>query len=84
MLDELEARTLVLDVCERVVLDALEAGDAGVRELCQELTFSGSDFTEGLVSSLAAVYGKLREEGLRAADARISSADEARAVLEAL
>jgi ATP-dependent helicase/nuclease subunit A len=84
VLDELEARTLVLDVCERVVLDALEAGDAGVRELCQELTFSGSDFTEGLVSSLAAVYGKLREEGLRAADARISSADEARAGLEAL
>jgi ATP-dependent exoDNAse (exonuclease V) beta subunit len=84
VLDELEARTLVLDVCERVVLDALEAGDAGVRELCQELTFSGSDFTEGLVSSLAAAYGKLREEGLRAAEARISSADEARAGLEAL
>lgn len=84
VLDELEARTLVVDVCERVVLDALEAGDAGVRELCQELTFSGSDFTEGLVSSLAATYGKLREEGLRAADARISNADEARAGLEVL
>ena len=41
VLDELEARSLVLDVCERVVLDALEAGDPGVRELCQELTFSG-------------------------------------------
>ncbi|PTL77463.1 UvrD-helicase domain-containing protein [Vitiosangium sp. GDMCC 1.1324] len=84
VLDELEARTLVVDVCERVVLDALEAGDANVRELCQELTFSGSDFTEGLVSSLAAIYGKLREEGLRAADARISNADEARGGLEAL
>jgi ATP-dependent exoDNAse (exonuclease V) beta subunit len=84
VLDELEARTLLLDVCERVVLDALEAGDAGVRELCQELTFSGSDFTEGLVSSLAATYGKLREEGLRAAEIRISSADEARAGLETL
>jgi ATP-dependent exoDNAse (exonuclease V) beta subunit len=79
VLDELEARSLVLDVCERVVLDALESGDAGVRELCQELTFSGSDFTEGLVSSLAATYGKLREEGLRAADTRISDVDEARA-----
>ncbi|WNG49080.1 AAA family ATPase [Archangium minus] len=84
VLDELEARTLVVDVCERVVLDALEAGDAGVRELCQELTFSGSDFTEGLVSSLTATYGKLREEGLRAAEARISNVDEARAGLEAL
>ncbi|HEX5750652.1 MAG TPA: UvrD-helicase domain-containing protein [Archangium sp.] len=84
VLDELEARTLVLDVCERVVLDALEAGEAGVRELCQELTFSGSDFTEGLVSSLSATYGKLREEGLRAAEVRISSADEMRAGFEAL
>ncbi|MCY1076543.1 UvrD-helicase domain-containing protein [Archangium lansingense] len=84
VLDELEARTLVLDVCERVVLDALEAGDSGVRELCQELTFSGSDFTEGLVSSLSATYGKLREEGLRAAEVRISSADEMRAGFEVL
>jgi ATP-dependent exoDNAse (exonuclease V) beta subunit len=84
VLDELEARTLVTDVCERVVLEALEAGDAGVRELCQELTFSGSDFTEGLVSSLVTVYGKLREEGLRAADARISSLEKARAELEKL
>jgi len=84
VLDELEARTLVLDVCERVVLDALEAGDAGVRELCQELTFSGSDFTEGLVSSLSATYGKLREEGLHAAEARISSAEEMRGGFEAL
>ena len=84
VLDELEARSLVTDVCERVVLEALEAGDAGVRELCQELTFSGSDFTEGLVSSLVAVYGKLREEGLRAADARISKVEEARAGLEKL
>ncbi|WP_257456242.1 UvrD-helicase domain-containing protein [Archangium lipolyticum] len=84
VLDDLEARSLVLDVCERVVLDALESGDAGVRELCQELTFSGSDFTEGLVSSLAATYGKLREEGLRAADARISDVGEARAAFEKL
>ncbi|WNG59411.1 AAA family ATPase [Archangium gephyra] len=84
VLDELEARTLVLDVCERVVLDALEAGDAGVRELCQELTFSGSDFTEGLVSSLSATYGKLREEGLHAAEVRISSAEAMRASFEAL
>jgi len=84
VLDELEARSLVVDVCERVVLEALEAGDAGVRELCQELTFSGSDFTEGLVSSLLAAYGKLREEGLRAEEARISGAEEARAELEKL
>ncbi|HSP77636.1 MAG TPA: UvrD-helicase domain-containing protein, partial [Myxococcaceae bacterium] len=84
VLDELEARTLVLDVCERVVLDALESSAPGVHELCEELGFSGSDFTEGLVASLASVYGKLREEGLRAADARLSSADEARESLEAL
>jgi ATP-dependent exoDNAse (exonuclease V) beta subunit len=84
VLDELEARSLVLDVCERVVLEALEVGDPGVRELCEELTFSGSDFTEGLVSSLVAAYGKLREEGLRPAEARISDLDEARAGLEKL
>ncbi|MET0402801.1 MAG: UvrD-helicase domain-containing protein, partial [Cystobacter sp.] len=31
VLDELEARALVVDVCERVVLEALESSDAGVR-----------------------------------------------------
>ncbi|MDY7225262.1 UvrD-helicase domain-containing protein [Hyalangium rubrum] len=84
VLDELEALGLVQDVCERVVLDALEAGDAQVRELCQELTFSGSGFSDGLVACLRQVYGKLREEGLRAASASIASAEEARAELEAL
>jgi ATP-dependent exoDNAse (exonuclease V) beta subunit len=84
VLDELEARALVQDVCERVVLDALEVGDERVRELCQELTFSGSGFSDGLVASLGAVYGKLREEGLRAATTPIANADEARAELDAL
>jgi ATP-dependent exoDNAse (exonuclease V) beta subunit len=84
VLDELEAYSLVLDVCERVVLDALESGDADVRELCQELTFSGSGFTEGLVATLLSVYGKLREEGQRAENAPIANVDEARVALEAL
>jgi ATP-dependent exoDNAse (exonuclease V) beta subunit len=84
VLDELEALGLVQDVCERVVLDALEAGDLLVTELCQELTFSGSGFSDGLVASLRHVYGKLREEGLRAATAAISSSEEARAELVAL
>jgi len=83
LLDEMEARSLVLDVCERVVLDALEDSSANVRELCEELTFSGSDFTEGLVASLAGLYGKLREEGLRAAQARVSTQDEARGAFDA-
>lgn len=84
VLDEMEAQSLVLDSCERVVLDALESGDKLARELCQELTFSGSDFTEGLVGALASAYGKLREEGLRAAEATVASVEQARSELEAL
>ena len=82
VLDELEASGLVQDVCERVVLDALEEGDAQVRELCQELGFSGSGFSDGLVAALVSVYRKLREEGLRAATAAVGDAAEARAELE--
>ncbi|AGC44325.1 ATP-dependent DNA helicase UvrD [Myxococcus stipitatus DSM 14675] len=78
VLDELEASSLVQDVCERVVLDALEAGDAQVRELCQELGFSGSGFSDGLVAALVSVYGKLREEGLRAASAAVGDVAAAR------
>ncbi len=84
VLDELEASGLVQDVCERVVLDALEAGDALTRELCQELTFSGSGFSDGLVASLRHVYGKLREEGLRAASAPVAQPEQALAELEAI
>ncbi|MDC0715001.1 UvrD-helicase domain-containing protein [Stigmatella sp. ncwal1] len=84
VLDELEAGSLVQDVCERVVLDALEAGDARVSELCQELTFSGSGFADGLVASLRQIYAKLREEGLRAEAAPLTNIEEARAGLEAL
>ncbi|MBM7114927.1 UvrD-helicase domain-containing protein [Archangium primigenium] len=84
VLDEMEARSLVLDVCERVVLDALEDTSANVRELCEELTFSGSDFTEGLVASLAGIYGKLREEGLRAAQVPLSTPEQAREAFDAL
>jgi ATP-dependent helicase/nuclease subunit A len=82
VLDELEAAGLLKDVCERVVLDALESGDPLVRELCQELTFSGSGFSDGLVASLWQVYVKLREEGLRAASATVASVAEARSELE--
>ncbi|HEX8697678.1 MAG TPA: UvrD-helicase domain-containing protein [Myxococcaceae bacterium] len=84
VLDELEAMGLLQDVCERVVLDALEAGDALTRELCQELTFSGQGFSDGLVSSLRQVYVKLREEGLRAATAAVANPADSRAELEAL
>ncbi|MBZ4416992.1 UvrD-helicase domain-containing protein [Myxococcus sp. RHSTA-1-4] len=83
VLDELEATGLVQDVCERVVLDALEDGDAQVRELCQELGFSGSGFSDGLVAALVSVYRKLREEGLRAATAAVGDAAEARVELDA-
>ncbi|WP_163868362.1 UvrD-helicase domain-containing protein [Myxococcus eversor] len=79
VLDELEASSLVRDVVERVVLDALEAGDAQVRELCQELGFSDSGFSDGLVAALVSVYGKLREEGLKAAFAPVGDAAEAHA-----
>nr|WP_153864893.1 MULTISPECIES: UvrD-helicase domain-containing protein [Myxococcaceae] len=86
VLEALEAQALVRDLCERVVLEALEAPDAeqgaAVRELCQELTFAGTGFSEGLVASLAGVYGKLREEGLRAEQASISSEPSARAAFQ--
>jgi ATP-dependent helicase/nuclease subunit A len=84
VLDELEARALVLDVCERVVLDALEDSDSRARELCEELTYSGSDFTEGLVASLASLHGKLREEGLRAAGVRVATPEDTREAFDAL
>ncbi len=84
VLDELEAAGLLEDVTERVVLDALEGGDARVRELCAELGFSGSGFSDGLVAALMDVYGTLREEGLKAATARVGDGVADRAQLEAL
>ncbi|MBJ6763269.1 UvrD-helicase domain-containing protein [Myxococcaceae bacterium JPH2] len=84
VLDPLEASGLVQDVAERVVLDALEEQDAQVRELCSELGFSGSGFSDGLVAALISVYATLREEGLRAAAARVGDAAEGRAQLEVL
>ncbi|NTX61753.1 UvrD-helicase domain-containing protein [Myxococcus sp. CA051A] len=82
VLDELEASSLVQDVAERVVLESLEGGDAQVRELCQELGFSGSGFSDGLVAALVSVYGKLREEGLKAASAAVGDVAEAREDLD--
>ncbi|NOK16823.1 UvrD-helicase domain-containing protein [Corallococcus carmarthensis] len=84
VLDELEAAGLLEDVTERVVLDALEGGDARVRELCAELGFSGSGFSDGLVAALMDVYGTLREEGLKAATARVGDGVADKAQLEAL
>ncbi|NOK37416.1 UvrD-helicase domain-containing protein [Corallococcus exercitus] len=84
VLDELEAAGLLEDVTERVVLDALEGGDARVRELCAELGFSGSGFSDGLVAALMDVYGKMREEGLKAATARVGDGVADKAQLEGL
>ncbi|RKH73735.1 DNA helicase UvrD [Corallococcus interemptor] len=84
VLDELEAAGLLEDVTERVVLDALEGGDARVRELCAELGFSGSGFSDGLVAALMDVHGTLREEGLKAATARVGDGVADKAQLEAL
>ncbi|TSC31907.1 UvrD-helicase domain-containing protein [Corallococcus sp. Z5C101001] len=84
VLDELESAGLLEDVTERVVLDALEGGDARVRELCAELGFSGSGFSDGLVAALMDVYGKLREEGLKAASARVGDGAADKAQLEGL
>jgi ATP-dependent helicase/nuclease subunit A len=84
VLDELEASGLLEDVTERVVLDALEGGDARVRELCAELGFNGSGFSDGLVAALMDVYGTLREEGLKAASARVGDGEADKAQLETL
>lgn len=84
VLDELESSGLLEDVTERVVLDALEGGDARVRELCAELGFSGSGFSDGLVAALMDVYRTLREEGLKAATARVGDGVADKAQLEGL
>ncbi|MCY1034373.1 UvrD-helicase domain-containing protein [Corallococcus sp. BB11-1] len=84
VLDELESSGLLEDVTERVVLDALEGGDAKVRELCAELGFSGSGFSDGLVAALMDVYRTLREEGLKAATARVGDGAADKVQLEGL
>lgn len=77
LLDEREARELLVSCAEREVLAALEAGDANVVELCREYDF-GSRTTQGLVQWLADAWRNLREEGLAPAALRVSSEAEAR------
>ncbi len=83
LLDEREAQRLVEDTAERLVLDALEAGQsAPVVELCRELSFTGRGRALGLVRYLCEVYAKLREEGVEPRAVRISDEAAARAELE--
>lgn len=73
LLDELEARALLRDVCERAVLEALD-GDAGARaaaaRLCAEWGFRGVvKFQRGLADELEVLARVHGESGLRPADA---------------
>jgi ATP-dependent exoDNAse (exonuclease V) beta subunit len=64
LLDEEEARRLVEDVAESVVLDALDAGDAGVAALVEEVDFGGRGDGFGLYAALLGVHTRVREDGV--------------------
>ncbi len=78
LLDERDAKRLLEECAERLVLDELEANEADTVALCADLGFSGSGFALGLVEFLGAVYGKVREEGLEPKSIAISDEAEAR------
>lgn len=64
LLDDMDARWLVEDLAERLVLAGLEREDPLLVELCRELQFRGLGNAAGLVDLLCQVYAKTREEGL--------------------
>lgn len=64
LLDDRQARRLVREVIERVLLRRVQDGHREVRALVSELGFGGSSTTTGLVDALAPVFTRIREEGL--------------------
>ncbi|MHB8873458.1 MAG: UvrD-helicase domain-containing protein [Myxococcaceae bacterium] len=83
LLDERDAAGLVHDLAERLVLDALEAAEAPVVQLCSELGFTGEGRAKALVDHLREAFGKLREEGLAPTDLATTQEKEARAEFDA-
>ncbi len=77
LLEDGEARRLLHDTSERVVLEALERGDADVADLCRDMRFTAQGRAEGLVEALCAVFTRVREEGLSASRLPISDEREA-------
>ncbi len=77
VLDEREARALLNDTVERVVLRALEQKDEAVVQLCREHAFGGGN-TFGLVGWLAGCFRQIREEGLVMATVPVGDLDRAR------
>ncbi len=91
LLEERDAAALVHDVAQRLVLDAVEAGEDPVVDLCRELNFTGEGRVSGLVEYLCQVFAKVREEGISPLDISITPErgaradfDEARLELEQL
>ncbi len=78
LLEDGQANRLLHDTSERVVLDALEAGNEAVADLCRDMRFTGQGRAEGLVEALCAVFTRVREEGLSAGRLPISDEREAR------
>jgi ATP-dependent helicase/nuclease subunit A len=77
LLEERDAEALLVDTAERLVLDALEAGDRQLEELTRELGFRGDG--RSLVDCLVTVFGKVREEGVAPLDVPLSDPREAQA-----
>ncbi len=63
LLDDREARALVVEVAERVVLKKIQDGSPELRHLVSEFGFGGGG-SFGLVDALVPVYSRVREEGL--------------------
>lgn len=63
LLDDREAKALVVEIVERVVLGRLEAGSPELGHLVGEFGFGGGG-SAGLVDALVPVYSRIREEGL--------------------
>jgi ATP-dependent exoDNAse (exonuclease V) beta subunit len=64
VLDEIQARRLLVDSCEKAVLSALAAGGQGVLRLCGEMGLrTQGKFGSGLVDELVTLLSALGESG---------------------
>jgi ATP-dependent helicase/nuclease subunit A len=83
LLDEEAADGLVRGLAGKVVLEALQQGNAEVETLCREWGYEAPGRGEGVVDALVSTLTRLREEGRAAAGVPVTRTDEARARFEA-
>lgn len=77
ILEERQAAMLVRTLAERVVLEALEAGEPDVEALCAAVAFGGP-MSDGLTTWLVRGLAQLREDGVAPRSLRVASIEEAR------